>query len=117
MASTFHSLAYDTFDARAAATFWGAVLHLRVAPGASADSAELLDVTSVGAPNLVFRKVTDGRVLHTPLHLRLTTTDLDAESRRLERLGARRLGRIAGPGARSVTFTDPEGNAFDLVAA
>lgn len=117
MASTFHSLAYDTFDARITATFWGAVLHLRVAPGASADRAELLDVTSVGAPNLVFRKVTDGRALRTPLHLQLTTTDLDAESRRLERLGARRLGRVGGPGARSVTFADPEGNAFDLVAA
>ena len=53
MATTFHSLAYDTFDARAAATFWGAVLHLHVAPGASADSAELLDVTSADASKVL----------------------------------------------------------------
>jgi hypothetical protein len=56
-------------------------------------------------------------VLRTPLHLQLTTTDLDGESRRLVGLGARRLGGMLGAGHRSVTLTDPEGNAFDLVAA
>lgn len=117
MTSTFHSLAYDAFDAEAAALFWGAVLQLSVAPGATAQHAELLDPTAAGAPRLVFRQVTAGRILQTPLHLRLTTVDLDVESRRLERLGARRLGRVSAAGTRSVTFADPEGNAFDLVAA
>lgn len=115
--STFHGLAYDAFDARATAQFWAAALHLEVAPGASEAHAELLDGATAGLPRLVFRQVTDGRVLRTPLHLQLATSDLDGESRRLLGLGARRLGSLSDNGRRSVTLADPEGNAFDLVAA
>ncbi len=56
-------------------------------------------------------------MLRTPLHLQLTTTDLDGESRRLVGLGARRMYGVLGTEQRSVTLADPEGNAFDLVAA
>jgi predicted enzyme related to lactoylglutathione lyase len=117
MPTTFHGLAYDAFDAQVAAHFWAAALRLDVAPGATTQYAELLDGTAIGVPHLVFRQVTDGRVLRTPLHLQLTTTDLDTESRRLVGLGARRLGGLTSTSVRSVTLADPEGNAFDLVAA
>jgi hypothetical protein len=117
MTTTFHGLAYDAFDALATAEFWAAALRLEVAPGASAERAELLDPQASGMPRLVFRQVPDGRVLRTPLHLQLTTSDVDGESRRLVGLGARRLGGVLAAGRRSVTLADPEGNAFDLVAA
>lgn len=117
MPTTFHGLAYDAFDAQLAAHFWAAALRLDVAPGATVEYAELVDGSAVGAPRLVFRRVRDGRVLRTPLHLQLTTTDLDGESRRLVGLGARRMYGVLGDGQRSVTLADPEGNAFDLVAA
>lgn len=113
----FHGLAYDAFDARATAEFWAAVLRAEVAPGASALHAELVDGSAVGLPRLVFRQVTDGRELRTPVHLQLTTGDLEGEVRRLQGLGARRLGGLTAGGRRSVTLADPEGNAFDLVAA
>ncbi|MBU4216164.1 MAG: glyoxalase/bleomycin resistance/dioxygenase family protein [Actinobacteria bacterium] len=115
MASTFSGLTYDAFDAQASALFWAAVLRLRVAPGATAQRAELEDPERRGAPRLVFRQVTDGRPLRTPLHLELSTTDLDAEACRLVQLGARRLGGVSDGAARWVTLADPEGNAFDLV--
>ncbi|WP_258726914.1 VOC family protein [Cellulomonas sp. NS3] len=115
-APAFHGLAYDAFDARAAAEFWAAVLRAEVAPGASALGAELLDGSAAGMPRLVFRQVTEGRELRTPVHLQLTTGDLDGEVRRLQGLGARRLGALTAGGRRSVTLVDPEGNAFDLVA-
>ena len=117
MTTTFHGLAYDAFDAQVTAEFWAAVLSLRVAPGSTPQYAELLDGNMAGLPRLVFRQVTDGRVLRTPLHLQLTTSDLDEESRRLQGLGARRLGGAVDRGRRWVTLADPEGNAFDLVAA
>jgi hypothetical protein len=117
MPTTFHGLAYDAFDARATAQFWASALRLELAPGATSEYAELVDGAAIGVPRLVFRQVTDGRVLRTPLHLQLTTTDLDGESRRLVGLGARRMGGMLGGGRRSVTLSDPEGNAFDLVAA
>lgn len=44
------------------------------------------------------------------------TADLLRESERLVRLGARRLGGVSA-GSGWVTLTDPEGNAFDLIAA
>ena len=117
MPTTFHGLAYDAFDAQLAAHFWGAALRLDVAPGATPEYAELVDGSAFGVPHLVFRQIRDGRVLRTPLHLQLTTTDLDGESRRLVGLGARRMYGVQGGGRRSVTLSDPEGNAFDLVAA
>ncbi|MGW6131663.1 VOC family protein [Cellulomonas sp. NPDC055163] len=116
-APAFHGIAYDAFDAQATAEFWAAVLRAEVAPGASAFHAELVDGSAAGLPRLVFRQVTDGRELRTPVHLQLTTGDLDGEVRRLQGLGARRLGGLTAGGRRSVTLVDPEGNAFDLVAA
>lgn len=115
--TTFHGLAYDAFDALATAEFWAAALRVRVAPGASTQRAELAGGAAAGLPRLVFRQVTDGRALTTPLHLQLTTDDLEGESRRLQGLGARRLGSVTDHGRRWLTLTDPEGNAFDLVAA
>lgn len=114
-APTFHGLAYDAFDAQATAEFWAGALRAQVAPGASAQHAELLDGSVAGLPRLVFRQVTEGRELRTPLHLQLSTRDLDGEVRRLQGLGARRMGALSIGGRRSVTMADPEGNAFDLV--
>lgn len=114
--TTFRGLAYDAFDAQASAEFWAAALRSRVAPGASPQRAELLDAPGTGAPHLVFRQVTDGRS-GTPLHLQLTTDDLDGEATRLLRLGARRLGTINDRGRRWMTLADPEGNSFDLLSA
>lgn len=116
LTTTFAGLAYDAFDALAAARFWAAALRVDVAPGASPAHAELLG-DDAGLPRLVFRQVPGGRALTTPLHLQLTTADVDAESRRLQGLGARRLGTLTDHGRRTVTLTDPEGNAFELVAA
>ncbi|WP_250445269.1 VOC family protein [Actinotalea sp. C106] len=113
--TTFAGLAYDAFDALAAAQFWAAALRVDLSPGASPARAELVAGSTAGIPPLVFRQVTDGRALTTPLHLQLTTNDLDAESRRLQQLGARRVGSVNDHGRRSMTLIDPEGNAFDLV--
>lgn len=115
--TTFAGLAYDAFDALAVAQFWAAALRVDVAPGASAAHAELAGDDAAGLPRLVFRQVVEGRALTTPLHLQLTTADLDAESRRLQGLGARRLGVLSDHGRRTMTLADPEGNAFELVAA
>ncbi|NCT92503.1 hypothetical protein GXB85_16325 [Cellulomonas sp. APG4] len=115
--TAFAGLTYDAFDALGAASFWAAALRVDVQAGATSARAELAPSADAGLPAVVFRQVTEGRPLATPLHLRLTTTDLEAESRRLEHLGARRLGTATDRTLRTRTFADPEGNAFDLVAA
>jgi hypothetical protein len=114
MASTFHGLTFDAYDAHAVARFWAGALGRDVAPGASPEHAELLH--DDGAPRLVFDRVRAGGVVRNALHLDLVTTDLERESDRLVRLGARRVGAVGGA-ARWVSLTDPEGNAFDLIPA
>ncbi len=116
MSSNFRGLTFDTYDAHAIARFWSAALGRDVAPGATAEHAELLAGPEQGEPRIVFERVYEGRPLRNALHLDLVTADLDSESERLMRLGARRLGRVAGA-ARWISLTDPEGNAFDLIAA
>ena len=115
MASTFRGLTFDAYDAQATALFWAAALGRDVAPGASAAHAELLDDASQGFPRIVFDQVGEGRPARNALHLDLVTADLLRESERLVRLGARRLGGVSA-GSGWVTLTDPEGNAFDLIA-
>ncbi len=114
MASTFHGLTFDAYDAHAVARFWAAALGRDLAPGATPEHAEI--AAADGAPRLVFDQVRSGGVVRNALHLDLVTTDLESESERLVRLGARRLGRVGGA-ARWVSLTDPEGNAFDLIPA
>jgi len=114
MASIFHGLSFDAYDPHTVARFWGAALGRDVAPGAGPDHAEL--EPGDGAPRLVFDRVHEGGVVRNALHLDLVTTDLEGESERLVRLGARRLGAVGGA-ARWVSLTDPEGNAFALIPA
>jgi hypothetical protein len=115
MASIFRGVTIDAPDAHAIALFWAAALGRDLAPGASTERAELTADPAGGPHVVVERSVTAG---FTPgaLHLDLVTADLDAESERLSRLGARRLGTVRGREHR-VTLTDPAGNLFDLVAA
>ncbi|RMI12928.1 VOC family protein [Cellulomonas triticagri] len=114
MASTFHGLTFDAYDAHAVAAFWAAALGRDVAPGGSAARAEILPDDS--APRLVFTQVAAGGSVRNALHLDLVTDDLERESERLVRLGARRVGAVGGT-ARWVSLTDPEGNPFDLLPA
>ena len=68
------------------------------------------------APDLLFLKVDDPKVVKNRLHLDLRPTDQAAEVARLEALGARRVN--VGQGDVSwVTLADPDGNEFDVLKA
>lgn len=58
MASTFHGLTFDAYDAHAVAQFWAAALGRDVAPGATAEHAEL--PADADAPRLAFDRVRPG---------------------------------------------------------
>ncbi len=120
MPSTLRGLTIDAPDAHAIALFWAAALGRDVAPGASREHAELLD-DPAGGPRFVVQGSATSAFAPGALHLDLVTADLTAESERLARLGARRLGTVRGGDLRGatqrVTLSDPVGNVFDLVAA
>ncbi|HEY0187779.1 MAG TPA: VOC family protein [Cellulomonas sp.] len=119
MSSILRGVTIDAPDAHAVALFWAAALGRDLVPGASPEHAELTDDPE-GGPRVVVQAATGSAFSPGPLHLDLVTADLDAESERLSRLGARRLGSVrvgASHGNRQrVTLVDPVGNVFDLVA-
>jgi len=63
------------------------------------------------APDLLFLKVPDAKVVKNRLHLDLRPKDQAAEVARLEALGARRVD-IGQAGVSWVVLADPDGNEF-----
>jgi predicted enzyme related to lactoylglutathione lyase len=113
---TVFGLSYDAVDAEQTARFWGAVLGRELAEGASAENAVLLagDIPATG-PRLAFHRVPEGKTVKNRLHFDLITSDFRTETNRLVALGATPV-RTLTEGATWTTFTDPEGNEFDVIA-
>ena len=79
----------NTADLGAAATFWSAALGLAVRPAAPDPLYRTLDT----APDEVHLEVQ--QVSHpSRVHLDIESDDIEAEVRRLEKLGARRVGAV-----------------------
>jgi predicted enzyme related to lactoylglutathione lyase len=114
--STVLGLSFDTHDAAGVARFWADALGRRVAVGASAQDAVVLPSDDISAgPRMAFHQVPEDKTVKNRVHLDLITTDIDGESERLISLGATVVNTISGP-AHWITFADPEGNEFDLIA-
>jgi predicted enzyme related to lactoylglutathione lyase len=110
-------ISFDTHDAAKVAQFWAAALGRQLADGAEADNAVVLpgDVTTTG-PRLAFHQVPEDKTVKNRVHLDLTTTELDSETDRLQRLGATIVRDISENGNHWITLADPEGNEFDLIS-
>ena len=66
------------------------------------------------APDLLFLKVPEGKVVKNRLHLDLRPVDQAGEVARLEALGARRVS-VGQGGVSWVVMADPDGNEFDVL--
>jgi hypothetical protein len=115
--STLFGASFDARDAAKVARFWAAALGRDLADGADTDNAVVLpgDIITATGPRLAFHRVPEPKTVKNRVHLDLITTDIDGESERLIDLGATKLASHDGP-AHWVTFADPEGNEFDLIA-
>jgi predicted enzyme related to lactoylglutathione lyase len=116
MSSTVLGVSFDARNAVATATFWSEVLGRPVADGASVDHAVLVtgDIT-ISGPRIAFHRVPEGKVAKNRVHFDLVTDDIGQETARLLALGATKLNTITS-GGHWVTFADPEGNEFDVIA-
>ena len=114
------SLSVDAADPRALATFWEAVLGWR---RTFEDDDEVVLEPPAGspldgvAPDLLFLRVDDARVVKNRLHLDLRPEDQAAEVARLEALGASRADVGQGDDVTWVVLADPEGNEFCVLRA
>jgi Glyoxalase-like domain len=117
MTTTVVGLSIDCADAGALAGFWSEVLGRPVNPGADTDHAAIDATDPARGPRLSFQKVPEGKTVKNRLHLDLRSDEFEAESERLTGLGATALRSFERPAFRWTTFTDPEGNEFDLIGA
>jgi predicted enzyme related to lactoylglutathione lyase len=114
------ALTIDCADPAALADFWGKALGRPVSPGAVAGDTAVDATDPASGPRMLLRNVPEPK----GMHLVLVTDRYDEEIERLTDLGARPLNEIKLPAVRlggdlyvvrQTTFTDPEGNEFDLV--
>jgi predicted enzyme related to lactoylglutathione lyase len=111
------AISVDAHDAAQLAQFWAQALHCRVDDGATEDFAAIAaDTDSQLGPFLMFHKVPEGKAVKNRVHFDLQADDVAAEADRLTRLGAKQIRSLGENNDRWISFIDPEGNEFDLVA-
>ena len=98
-----------TDDLEAATRFWSAVLGLAVRPGANQDPRYRSLDTAPDQPHLEVQQVTH----ESRVHLDIESDDIEAEVRRLEKLGARRIGTVKS----WCVMEAPTGQRFCVVQA
>ena len=115
--TTLFGISFDAHDAAKVAQFWADTLGRQLANGADADNAVVLPgvITATG-PRLAFHRVPEPKTVKNRVHLDLTTTELIAETDRLQHLGAVIVRDVSENGNHWITFADPEGNEFDLIS-
>ena len=112
---SFAALNIDCADPAVLADFWGKALGRPVSPGAvPGDMA--VDVTDPDrGPRLILHPVPEPGATKNRLRPILLTDHHDEETGRLTGLGAKLVNEVTAPPVRLTTFSDPEGNEFDLV--
>lgn len=101
------------------ATFWGALMHLPMAPGASPELAMLDFDHDVGPVTWMFEPLDDDMsATGARLGLDLGGDSLDhlATAARAEELGATRVSEHEEDGVRWAVLHDPDGNQFRIFA-
>jgi predicted enzyme related to lactoylglutathione lyase len=111
------AISFDAHDAAELAQFWAQALHRTVNDGATADFASIPagDDATLG-PFLMFHKVPEGKTVKNRVHFDLKAAEVLTEADRLTSLGAKQIRSLAENNNRWISFIDPEGNEFDLVA-
>jgi predicted enzyme related to lactoylglutathione lyase len=110
-------ISVDAVDAARLAKFWAQALQRTVDDGATEDFASIAaDRDSERGPFLMFHKVPEGKAVKNRLHFDLQAADIAAEADRLTGLGAKQIRSLVENNNRWISFIDPEGNEFDLVA-
>ena len=112
MSNYLHAITLECAEVGRVAHFWSEVLDRPLDPGASEQFA-VIGLAERSSPLWVFM-LADGA---PTVHPDISTSDLDAETERLVRLGAIELEHFDIPGGpRYSQFADPEGNHFDVAA-
>ena len=117
MSNTLIALTFDCADAATLASFWSGVLGQPVDDGGNADFSSIGYADAPKHAAWFFIKVPESKAAKNRFHPDLiTSSDLAAEAARVVALGATQHGTFNEGGHTWITFADPEGNEFDIVA-
>ena len=129
MSVRFYSVVVDCHDPRAQGYWWAKVLGWKVTYEApdevvielphQADESRKIPLAERGA-GIVFVPVPESKTLKNRLHFDLAPgpdDDQEAEVRRVETLGARRVDVGQGDDVTWVVLADPEGNEFCVLSS
>ena len=112
------AISFDARNAARLAQFWAQALHRSVNDGATEDFASVAaDTDGRLGPFLMFHKAPEGKAAKNRVHFDLQAAHVLAEADRLTSLGAQQTHSLAENNNRWISFVDPEGNEFDLVAS
>ena len=118
MSISVMAISFDAHNAAELAHFWAQALHRTVSDGATEDFASIAADTDAGlGPFLMFHRVPERKTVKNRVHFDLQAADVVAEADRLTSMGARQTRSLAENNNRWISFLDPEGNEFDLVAS
>ena len=110
-------ISIDAVDAARLANFWAQALQRTIDDGATEHFASIAaDPDSQRGPFLMFHKVPEGKTVKNRVHFDLQAADIATEADRLTGLGAKQIRSLDENNNRWISFIDPEGNEFDLVA-
>ena len=110
------AISFDAHNAAQLAHFWAQALDRKVNDGATEESASVAVGTEGQGPFLMFHRVPEGKSAKNRVHFDLEAAEVLAEADRLTSLGAKQVRSLAENNNRWISFIDPEGNEFDLVA-
>ena len=114
MTSRWWSVEVDCHDISSQARFWCDVLGYQVVFESEDEVTIARDEHT--RPELVFSPVPETKTAKNRLHIDLNPDDQEAEVRRIEGLGGRRID-IGQGDVRWVVMADPEGNEFCVLTA
>ncbi len=105
-------LVLDCADPEALGGFWSAALAYTNL--GMFGNYVVLRATEPGAPQLLLQRVEERKAGKNRMHFDVHVTDIEAETARLEALGARRAapGTSSEHGTTWILMVDPEGNEF-----
>ena len=111
------AISFDAHDGGQVAHFWAEALHRTVNDGATEDFGSIAaDTDSQLGPLLMFTRCPRAKTVKNRMHFDLQAADVATEADRLTSLGAKQIRSLAENNNRWISFVDPEGNEFDLVA-
>jgi Glyoxalase-like domain len=117
MSNSWYAVTIDSRDAPTLARFWAAVMDREISEPESDSEHVMLPPREPTAsePRLVFNNVPEPKTVKNRVHLDIRSTSYTTEIQRLIGLGATRLWELTSENSRWTTFTDIEGNEFDLI--